>query len=115
MAANELNPNASAGHKLGQLIGDWFEEYFVLPLLTNVAKGLRLYLDCRFQNRSARGEKILWADEEGNSVDYDFVMELEGSDAAMGVARGIFRVLLAYAVLDIPRTKHATTAANWRP
>ena len=65
MAANETNANASAGHKLGQLVGDWFEEYFVFPLLTHVAEGLRLYLDYRFQSRSARGEKILWADEEG--------------------------------------------------
>ncbi len=29
------NKNASSGHKLGQLIGDWYEEYFVLPLLQN--------------------------------------------------------------------------------
>ena len=28
-----VNRNASSGHKLGQLIGDWYEEYFVLPLL----------------------------------------------------------------------------------
>jgi hypothetical protein len=84
MAANEANTNASAGHKLGQLIGDWFEECVVLPLLTNVAEGLRLYLDHRFRFRPARGEKILWSDEDGNSVDYDFVMELEGSDDAIG-------------------------------
>jgi hypothetical protein len=90
MAADELNLNASAGHKLGQLIGDWFEECFVLPLLTSVAEKLNLYLDCRFQKRSARGEKILWADEDGNSVDYDFVMELEGSDDAIGVPVAFF-------------------------
>jgi hypothetical protein len=90
MTENELNPNASAGHKLGQLIGDWFEEYFVLPLLTSVAKKLRLYLDCRFRDRPARGDQILWADEDGNSVDYDFVMELEGSDRAMGVPVAFF-------------------------
>jgi hypothetical protein len=28
--------NASSGHKLGQLIGDWYEEYFVFPLLQEV-------------------------------------------------------------------------------
>ena len=90
MATNETNANASAGHKLGQLVGDWFEEYFVLPLLTDVADGLRLYLDHRFRIRTARGEKILWNDEEGNSVDYDFVMELEGSDDAIGVPVAFF-------------------------
>ena len=90
MATNETNVNASAGHKLGQLVGDWFEECFVLPLLTDVADGLRLYLDHRFRIRPARGEKILWTDEEGNSVDYDFVMELEGSDDAIGVPVAFF-------------------------
>lgn len=83
MAMNEANVNASAGHKLGQLIGDWFEEHLVLPLLTSVAEGLRLYLDHRFRTRPARGEKILWNDDDGNSVDYDFVMELDGSDFAI--------------------------------
>jgi len=90
MAANETHTNASAGHKLGQLIGDWFEEHFVLPLLTSVADGLRLYLDHRFRVRAARGEKILWNDEDGNSVDYDFVMELRGSDKARGVPVAFF-------------------------
>jgi hypothetical protein len=84
MVAYEPAPHASAGHKLGQLVGDWFEEYFVFPLLKDVAGRLHLYLDCRFQSRSVRGEKILWADEDGNLVDYDFVMELEGSDGEMG-------------------------------
>jgi hypothetical protein len=90
MMPNNTNANASAGHKLGQLIGDWFEECFVLPLLTSVADGLRLYLDHRFRIRAARGEKILWSDEEGNSVDYDFVMELEGSDEALGFPVAFF-------------------------
>jgi hypothetical protein len=84
MAGNEPPLHASAGHKPGQLVGDWFEEYFVFPLLKDVAERLHLFLDCRFQNRSVRGEKILWADEDGNLVDYDFVMELEGSDAETG-------------------------------
>ena len=57
MPPNESNANASAGHKLGQLVGDWFEEYVVLPLLKSVARRLRLYLDHRFQERPARGEK----------------------------------------------------------
>ncbi len=90
MAAKEHKRNASAGHKLGQLIGDWFEEYFVFPLLKNVAKGLCLYLDHRFQARSVRGEKILWNDEDGNSVDYDFVMELGGTNDAIGVPVAFF-------------------------
>ncbi len=35
---------ASSGHKLGQLVGDWFEQYFSLPLLSQVADALELYL-----------------------------------------------------------------------
>ncbi len=60
MAANEANANASAGHKLGQLVGDWFEEYVVLPLLTSVADGLGLYLDHRFRVRPARSERFFY-------------------------------------------------------
>lgn len=76
---------SSAGHKLGSLIGDWFEEFFVFPLLTQVAAQLKLFLDSRFVERSARGDRIIWRDEEGNSVDYDFVLELGGSAEQIGI------------------------------
>lgn len=83
--------HASAGHKLGQLVGDWFEEYFVLPLLQRVAVKLKLYLDCRFCTRKARErDKVIWKDVEGNEVDYDFVMELDGSDDKLGIPVGFF-------------------------
>jgi hypothetical protein len=84
MAAD--NEHASAGHKLGQLVGDWFEEFFVLPLLRKVARELNLYLDCRFCKRKARtGEKVIWNDVDGSQVDYDFVMELDGTDETLGI------------------------------
>ena len=77
---------ASAGHKLGQLIGDWWEEFVVLPLLREVAAELDLFLDSRFVDRPGRrGDKIIWADEDGNRVDYDFVMELHGTPQERGV------------------------------
>src|SRR5579872_2832310 len=77
---------ASAGHKLGQLVGDWFEEFLALPLLQRVADHLNLYLDHRFRTRKSRnGEKIIWTDVEGNGVDYDFVMELDGTDKKSGI------------------------------
>ncbi|MDW8265314.1 MAG: hypothetical protein RMJ52_08270 [Gemmataceae bacterium] len=83
--------HASAGHKLGQLVGDWFEEFFVLPLLRRVADHLKLYLDCRFCTRKAReSDKIIWKDVEGNEVDYDFVMELDGSDEKLGIPVAFF-------------------------
>jgi hypothetical protein len=82
--------HASAGHKLGQLVGDWFEEYIVYPLLRQVGNRLKLYLDTRFRTRAARGDKILWKDEEGNRVDFDFVLELDGSDEALGIPVAFF-------------------------
>jgi hypothetical protein len=81
----ENTEHASAGHKLGQLVGDWFEECFVLPLLQNVAGHLQLYLDHRFRSRPARGPKINWADADGNLVDYDFVLEIDGTDEQRGI------------------------------
>lgn len=80
-----MSRRASAGHKLGQLIGDWFERHFVLPLLTSVADELDLFLDNRFTERPARGEKIIWEDADGNKVDYDFVLELGGSLTRVGI------------------------------
>jgi hypothetical protein len=76
---------ASSGHKLGQLIGDWFEEYFVLPLLKNVANELHLFLDSRFIKREVRGRKIEWFDSDGNTVDYDYVLELHATENHIGI------------------------------
>jgi len=81
---------ASAGHKIGQMVGDWFEEYFVLLLLDKVASELGLFLDSRFKKRKTRGEKIIWADAEGNEVDYDFVLELGGTEEKIGFPVAFF-------------------------
>jgi hypothetical protein len=74
----------SSGHLLGQLIGDWWEKFVVKPLLEDVADRLDLFADCRYVTRSCRGEKIQWSDNDGNIVDYDFVLELNGSNASRG-------------------------------
>src|SRR5438270_12560198 len=42
---------ASSGHSLGQKVGDWLEEFFVLPLLRQVADQLKLFLDNLFRPR----------------------------------------------------------------
>ena len=81
---------ASAGHKLGQVVGDWWEEHVVLPLLQEVASQLGLFLDNRFVKRSCRGGKILWPDSDGNEVDYDYVLELGGSPDKKGVPVAFF-------------------------
>lgn len=81
---------SSSGHKLGQLIGDWFEEDIAAPLLQSVANNLNLYLDHRFRERTCRGNKIIWQDLDGNDVDYDFVLELGGSDNKKGIPVAFF-------------------------
>lgn len=84
---------SSSGHKLGQLVGDWWEEFVVLPLLNEIANDLDLYLDHRFRERNCReGSKIIWEDENGNKVDYDFVLELNGSDKREGIPVGFVEV-----------------------
>lgn len=81
------NAGASAGHQLGQIVGNWYERYVVLPLLEAVAEQLGLYCDTRFKERTCRGDKVLWSDVEGNSVDYDYVFELGGSPTGRRPAR----------------------------
>lgn len=83
----EESEQSSSGHKLGQLVGDWFQDWFVVPLLNEVAGRLGLFLDhrnCR-RVRAVRSDRILWVDEDKNQVDYDFVMELGGSVDTLGI------------------------------
>ena len=75
----------SAGHKLGQLIGDWWEMKVIFPFLQEVANSLGLFLDSRVVARTCRTGKVQWADTEGNYVDYDYVLELGGSASNIGV------------------------------
>lgn len=87
---SQNNELSSAGHRLGQIVGDWYEQYFALPLLQKIATDLGLYLDSRFIQRSCRNDKILWKDEDGNSVNYDFVMELDGTNEKLGTPVAFF-------------------------
>lgn len=83
-----IDPNnglSSAGHRLGQIVGDWWETRVIYPLLDEAAKSLDLFLDNRTVKRSFRSEKVQWADAEGNHVDYDCVLELGGSTTTKGV------------------------------
>ncbi|PKG78934.1 hypothetical protein CXF80_11800 [Shewanella sp. Actino-trap-3] len=81
---------SSSGHKLGQLVGDWYEKNIASAVFEAVVTELGLYLDHRFKKRACRGGKILWDDLDGNSVDYDFVIELGGDDKKFGVPLAFF-------------------------
>ncbi len=84
-ANKEPDVLSSAGHKLGQLIGDWWETKVIFPLLSEVATSLGLYLDNRVVPRSCRSDKVQWSDAEGNFVDYDYVLELGGNAENKGI------------------------------
>jgi hypothetical protein len=81
---------SSSGHKLGQLVGDWYEKNIAAEIFKSVAEDLGLYLDHRFKERKCRGGKILWNDLDDNSVDYDFVIELGGDDKKFGIPLAFF-------------------------
>ena len=75
----------SAGHKLGQIVGDWWETKVIFPLLGEVASSLNLFLDNRVVHRTCRASKVQWSDVDGNYVDYDYVLELGGDASTQGV------------------------------
>ena len=81
---------SSSGHKLGQMIGDWFEKEVALYLLDRVANELALFLDHRFKSRTCRGAKIKWENLDGDAVDFDFVLELGGTDEKKGIPLAFF-------------------------
>ena len=85
-AKSDGNTVVSAGHKIGQVVGDWWELQVVRPMLAEVANELGLFLD----NRVVSNEKVLWPDAEGNLVDYDFVLELRTEVGKRGVPVAFF-------------------------
>jgi len=79
---------SSSGHRLGQIVGDWWEVDVIFPLLKDAANKLNLYLDNRTVSRSCRKDKIQWADSDGNFVDYDYVLEVNGTNRTIGTPVG---------------------------
>ncbi len=77
---------SSAGHRIGQVVGDWWEKSVVYPMLKNLADEAGLFLDNRVVERCCRGGKIDWQDADGNAVDYDFVLELDGTAQERGIS-----------------------------
>ena len=86
----EADEGGSAGHLLGQLVGNWYERYVAYPVLSQVADTLGLYCDSRFRPRTCRGDKLIWEDSDGNGVDYDFIFELGGTDDHRGIPVAFF-------------------------
>ena len=70
----------SPGHKLGQLIGNFFEELSAQKLIEFSEKH-GLYCDRRGlrPNVRDRKRKVTWTDSSGNNHDLDYVIEKSGS------------------------------------
>jgi hypothetical protein len=75
----------SLGHKLGQVVGEFFESYFA-ESLGELAKAHGLYCDAKGYRPKVRGrrKKVTWLDSDGNPHDLDYVFEYNGSAEVQG-------------------------------
>lgn len=75
----------SPGHKLGQLIGNFFEALFAGDLI-DLSNKHGCYCDRRGLRPRVRGSsrKVAWTDKYGNTHDLDYVIEKGGSHDKRG-------------------------------
>jgi len=76
----------SPGHKLGQMIGNFFEELFADDLI-DLSERHGFYCDHRGLRPQVRGSsrKVTWVDRYGNEHDLDYVIEKGGSSQRQGL------------------------------
>jgi hypothetical protein len=74
----------AAGHKFGQLIGEYCEAA-IEPLLQEFAERHGLYLDKKGPRPARPGRKVRWFDVYGNAHDLDYVLERGGTPERVGV------------------------------
>jgi hypothetical protein len=80
---------ASPGHKLGQMVGDFFQRFvdtILAARLERLATEQNLYLDRQGLRPAVRGnlKKVCWKDNQGNNHDLDFVLERGASAEKQG-------------------------------
>lgn len=82
----------SPSHRLGELIGDLFEEALI-EYLKPLAENKGYYLDYR-HSRAARddGKEVIGLDEDGNKHKLDIVIEANGSEEEMGIPRAFIEM-----------------------
>lgn len=73
----------SQAHKLGELIGLFFEEAMKEPI-ASFARTASLYLDTIGTRKARKGKKVSWTDINGNRHDLDYVLERGGSNDKVG-------------------------------
>jgi len=81
--------SASPGHKLGQMVGDFFQKFvdtILAARLEKLATEHNLHLDRQGLRPAVRGnlKKVRWKDNQGNNHDLDFVLERGGSAEKQG-------------------------------
>lgn len=76
---------ASPAHKIGQIIGNFFEDYFSQKLKLLSTEN-NLYLDKKGPRPGVRGNKVkvTWKDDQGNNHDMDYVFEVNGTFQKLG-------------------------------
>lgn len=80
-----MERTGSATHKLGQMIGNFFEDFFE-ESLNQVAVRHSLYCDSKGLRPKVRGKrkKVTWQDGESTPHDLDYVLERHASDEVRG-------------------------------
>lgn len=73
----------SQSHKLGEQIGNFFEEAMQEPIKQFALKN-NLYFDTFGQREARPSKKVTWEDVNGNKHDLDYVLERNGSDTHIG-------------------------------
>ncbi len=73
----------SQSHKLGEFIGNFFEDLMKQPI-RNFAQKNSLYFDSIGERKARDSKKLTWIDIHGNKHDLDFVIEKGGSEETIG-------------------------------
>jgi hypothetical protein len=78
----------SPSHKFGQDLGNLLEQLvlkeILKPRLEKFAQSKSYYLDWQKERSARKSKKVTWADKYGNKHDLDFVIEVGGTDSAIG-------------------------------
>lgn len=85
MRVGEMARTGSATHKLGQMIGNFFEKLFE-ESFERVAEKYNLYCDSKGARPQIRGsrKKVTWKDAKGTPHDLDYVLERGASENSRG-------------------------------
>jgi len=79
---------ASDSHLIGQLIGNWLEDYVSQPIISDCISNSqfpqRWYLDQEGPRPARDSEKVRWNDNGGNGHNLDYVIEFEGDEDNIG-------------------------------